>query len=206
MADNKYFKRAYGKKTLDETMELYDDWAAEYDQTVQEHGYQTPRRCAEALMRHYPNKAISILDIGCGTGLSGLALHQLGYHNITGSDLNAAMLARAGRLSGVYQELMLAKQDNPFDFEQGRFEVITAMGVIARNHAPPETILDVMNKLAPGGVFIFSLNDDTLKEAAYPDRVDQLLEQNIARCIEDIHGPHMTKLEMGSRVIVLEKL
>ena len=205
MADNKYFKRAYGEKTLAETMDLYDDWAAEYDQTVLEYGYETPRRCAEALARHYPDKTASILDIGCGTGLSGMALHQLGYVNITGSDLNAAMREQARRLKGVYQALILADQENPFDFEQGTFDIITAMGVIARNHAPPETLIRVMDRLALGGVLVFSLNDDTLKEPRYPEMVDQLLDKNIARAIEDIHGPHMTKLDMGSRVILLEK-
>jgi len=40
---------------------------------------------------HFPvDKAISILDIGCGNGLYLFTLKELGYHNVTGTDLSKA--------------------------------------------------------------------------------------------------------------------
>ena len=60
-------------KSVDETMELYADWAENYDDDVRNWGYATPARIASALKRHLPDLDARILDFGCGTGFSGIA-------------------------------------------------------------------------------------------------------------------------------------
>ena len=76
MADDRFLKQAYRLKTTDDTLDLYQGWADSYEATLREHGYVTPQRCADALSRHLDNKDSLILDIGCGTGLSGVALNK----------------------------------------------------------------------------------------------------------------------------------
>ncbi len=70
----KFLDKVYDAKGTDETRALYDDWAASYDAEIAENGYATPRRCAEALAGFATDPSLPVLDFGCGTGLSGLAL------------------------------------------------------------------------------------------------------------------------------------
>jgi predicted TPR repeat methyltransferase len=186
-------------------MAVYDDWAEEYDDIVLSHGYITPKRCVDALQSLEQDRNVSILDIGCGTGISGLALKEAGFTCVTGSEVNAAMLEKAKARKGVYTDLMLVDKDNPFDFPRGHYRHITAMGVIATGHAPASMIEDVLEKLAPGGMLVFSLNDHTLGFQEYPDTVDRVIADGRAECLYDEYGDHLPKLEIKARVIVLSR-
>lgn len=203
MGDNPYFKRVYKSQTSDEVMAVYDDWAEEYDDTVLSHGYITPQRCATALSSLESDPDVPVLDIGCGTGISGFALKNAGFTNLTGSEVNAAMLEKARARPGIYRDLMLVEMDNPFDFPRGQYRHITAMGVIATGHAPASTIEAVLEKLDPGGMLVFSLNDHTLEDPDYPGTVDRVIADGRAECLFDEHGEHMPKIGLRARVIVL---
>ena len=90
----KFFPKAYGLKTQNDINELYDEWADSYDDEVEENGYVSPTRTASALTQFLPLEA-SILDIGCGTGLSGVALNNSGFLNIHGTEINLSILVKA---------------------------------------------------------------------------------------------------------------
>ena len=44
-----FLKNSYVLNSVDNTRDYYRDWAASYDEEITENGYQTPKRCAEAL-------------------------------------------------------------------------------------------------------------------------------------------------------------
>ena len=205
MADDRFLRQAYRLKTTDDTLNLYQGWADSYDVTLREHGYVTPQRCADALSRHLDNKDILILDIGCGTGLSGLALNTAGFRNIDGTDLSEAMLEKARLHKGVYRSLHQTSLDNPFPFHKGAYAAITAMGVIADKHAPPETISQIISKLQAGGLFVFSLNNHTLENPAYMAACLAAETSGKATILEDESGPHMVELGMTSKIMVMQK-
>ena len=205
MSDNPFMKRAYQLKDQGETQAMYGDWAESYDQTMKDHDYQSPRRIVEALQRHSPDRKALIFDVGCGTGLSGQALVAGGYHNIDGSDVSPEMVAIARSLDGVYQNLDVVTLDNPFPFDDGHYQVITAMGVIADKHAPPETIDQLLDKLPKNGLLIFSLNNHTLENPAYMAACHAAQSSGKAAILEEESGPHMVKLGMTSKIMVLQK-
>ena len=206
MADDRFLKQAYKLKTMDDTLDLYKGWANSYDTTLREHGYVTPQRCADALSRHLDNKDAAILDIGCGTGLSGLALNKAGFHTIDGADLSEAMLEKARLHKGVYRSVQQTSLDDPFPFKKGAYDAITAMGVIADKHAPPETISHLISKLEPGGLLVFSLNNHTLENPSYEAEIEELVSQERAALREAEMGPHMTEYNMTSKICVLQAL
>ena len=80
----KFLDKAYQARDAASTRTLYDDWSASYDAEVSENGYATPKRCAEALASFTQDMSAPILDFGCGTGLSGLALKLAGFEVIDG--------------------------------------------------------------------------------------------------------------------------
>jgi len=205
MADDQFLKQAYRLKSQQDTLALYEQWAESYDGAVRAHGYVTPQRCAAALRRWQTDCTAAIMDVGCGTGVSGLALHHAGFQVIDGCDLSPAMLARAHALDDVYRTLSLAASDNPFDFETGAYQVLTAMGVIADKHAPPEAISALLKKLEPGGLLVFSLNNHTLENPAYEAAAKLAADTALAEILENEDGPHMNKYNMTSRIYVMRR-
>ena len=205
MSKNPFLKRAYRLKNQKDTLSMYGDWAATYDQTMIDHDYQSPQRIVEALLRHCADKSVAIFDVGCGTGLSGMALAKAGFTQIDGSDVSPEMIEIARQLPGVYRELTCVTLDDPFPFLDGAYKVITAMGVIADQHAPPRTIGQLLNKLHTGGLLIFSLNNHTLENPDYLQACHDAVTDGIAIILEDHDGPHMVKLGMTSKIMVLQK-
>ena len=105
MTKNPFLKRAYRLKNQQDTLSMYSDWAATYNQTMKDHDYQSPQRIVEALLRHCADKSVAIFNVGCGTGLSGIALAKAGFTQIDGSDLSPEMIEIARQLLGVYRQL-----------------------------------------------------------------------------------------------------
>ncbi|MBI1776384.1 MAG: tetratricopeptide repeat protein [Proteobacteria bacterium] len=110
---------------------LFDKYATEFDRhLIDKLGYATPALLAEMLRELLPPKRdMDILDLGCGTGLSGLALSAY-EGRLTGIDLSPAMLAQA-RSRGIYAELiegdiMEALAHQP----PGRFDLAMASDVL----------------------------------------------------------------------------
>ena len=205
MTKNLFLKRAYRLKNQQDTLSMYGDWAATYNQTMKDHDYQSPQRIVEALLRHCADKSVAIFDVGCGTGLSGMALAEVGFSQIDGSDVSSEMIEIARQLPGVYRQLTCVTLDDPFPFPDGAYQVITAMGVIADQHAPPRTIGQLLNKLHAGGLLIFSLNNHTLENPDYLQACHDAVTDGIAIILEDHDGPHMVKLGMTSKIMVLQK-
>jgi len=203
--DNPYLKQAYRLDSQQATKALYRDWAESYNDTMSSHDYQAPTRCAEALLRHLGDKTAPIFDIGCGTGISGQALANAGFTVIDGSDISDEMVAEARRLEGVYRALCVVSLENPFSFDAG-YAAITAMGVIAEKHAPPEAISQLLNKLSAGGLLVFSLNNHTLENPAYMAACNAVADAGEAEILEQEMGPHIVKLGMSSRIMVLRRL
>ena len=123
-------------RPVEETIEVYTDWAANYDSDVGVRGYHTPRRLAEALSAHLPDRDAPVLDFGCGTGLSGLALRAAGIAPLHGTDITPAMLDIA-KPKGAYDRLWQS-EPGKLDTAPGTYRAIVAAGVVSLGAAPPE--------------------------------------------------------------------
>ncbi len=200
-----FLQSAYRAVSPDETREFYQDWARTYDDEVRENGYITPSRCAAALAELVPDKAAPVLDIGCGTGLSGLALRDAGFRVMDGSDLSPEMLKGAAAHKELYRKLWEVDLKNPFPFAPATYQNAAAMGVLATSHAPAGTIDEILAILPAGGMFVFSLNDHTLKDPEYEARINENVDAGRAAVRFREHGPHLPGIGMQSRVYVLQK-
>lgn len=192
------------RRSLDDTIQLYADWADRYDADVKSWGYATPARIAEALAAHLPDKSAPVLDFGCGTGLSGLALKAVGFLTVDGTDISAEMIAQvAGR--DIYRNLWQS-ESGVLDFAPGDYAAITATGVISVGAAPPETLDTVLDYLAPGGLLALSYNDATLTDPAYMEALDHAIAAGKVGLRFFKHGPHLLEKDMKSTVYVLERM
>ena len=199
----KFLDKVYKARTAAETRALYDDWSATYEAEVAENGYATPARCADALARCVAFDA-AILDFGCGTGLSGLALRAAGFTTLDGVDLSADMLAQA-RAKGLYRALRQIGATDPLGVTPGDYAAIAAIGVIGAGAAPIAVFDRLMEALAPGGHLVLSFNDHALADPENEARLDTWVASGRARLAFREYGPHLPKLNLNSNVYVLER-
>lgn len=201
---DKFLKDTYDLSSARETRDHYQKWAASYDDEVGEHGYITPDRVAAALKTFVSDDHIPVLDYGCGTGLSGVALDKAGFRVIDGMDPTPKMLEQAAE-KGVYRTLIGFEISDPEPVKAGSYTAITAIGVIGSGAAPPETFDLLMNALPSKGYLAFSFNDYTLADHTYTSRLNDWLDMGHARLLFREHGPHLPGMDMKSDVYVVEK-
>ncbi|MEM8698809.1 MAG: methyltransferase domain-containing protein, partial [Pseudomonadota bacterium] len=108
---------------------LFNQHAEAFDGIlVEQLGYGVPALTAAALARKAPGPYRSMLDLGCGTGLAGLALaDQCG--RVTGVDLSEDMLALADARE-VYEALYIGDVVQFLEEEEERHDLIVATDLL----------------------------------------------------------------------------
>jgi predicted TPR repeat methyltransferase len=192
------------RHTVEETAAIYAGWADSYDADVAAWGYATPTRVAMALRRSGANPDKPLLDFGCGTGLSCMALKSVGFSQIDGTDISPEMLGKA-RERDLYQHLWQSDPGTLGHVKRGDYPTIVATGVISLGAAPPETLDMLLEVLPSGGFLAFSYNEATLADRGYTDRLDiAVLAPDIDLVFEE-NGPHLPAKNMSSTVYVLTR-
>lgn len=199
-----YLDKVYEARDAASTRELYDKWAASYEAETSANGYATPGRCARALRRFTDDLSAPVLDFGCGTGLSGLALKLEGFEVIDGYDLSADML-REARAKNIYRTLEQIEADDPLPFAPGDYPTIAAIGVIGAGAAPISLLHTLIRSLTEGGKMVFSFNDHALQDPANEAGLCEWLDCGAARLLFREHGPHLPGIDLKSNVYVIEK-
>jgi predicted TPR repeat methyltransferase len=202
---NGFLDKAYGARDADSTRQLYDDWAASYEAEVADNGYATPGRCAEALAANMSDLNAPILDFGCGTGLSGLALRLAGFSTIDGLDLSADMLTVA-KAKNLYRNLHQIDAGDPLPHTQGDYAAIAAIGVIGAGAAPISVFDTLMNGLTTGGRLVFSFNDHALEDPVNEGKLRDWLDSDRAALLFKGYGDHLPGIDLKSNVYIVEKL
>ena len=201
MTEDTLHAKLWKPRSVEETLALYRDWSLTYDEDVLSSGYVTPTRAAIALAPLVDLTA-PILDFGCGTGLSGLALRDAGFTAIDGTDITPEMLELA-RAKGIYRALWQSTADD-IGVKSGRYATILAAGVVSLGAAPPETLRRLLDVLPSSGHLAFSYNDPTLEDPAYTAELDAIVSEGHGVMFRE-HGPHLPENGMGSDVILLRK-
>ncbi|WP_147125024.1 class I SAM-dependent DNA methyltransferase [Shimia ponticola] len=205
MADNdSWTQDLWVEHTVEETQSIYRDWANTYDEDVLKSGYVTPQRIAAALAATQIPKDAAILDFGCGTGLSGLALAEAGFQTVDGTDISPEMLDHA-HTRGVYRDVVLGDA-GAIAFESGTHQAVVAAGVVSAGAAPPATLALLAHHLTTGGYLAVSFNDPSLKMGTYDAELERLVANGLLEVISRDHGPHLPEKGMGSDVTILRRL
>ena len=204
MTAKAFLDQVYTLETPEETKLLYDAWADSYETELMRNGYALPARAARALAAWTTDLDAPVLDYGCGTGLSGVALLQAGFNIIDGADLSAEML-QVAREKGLYRKLWQVDPEIPSGVRPGDYAAITAIGVIGAGAAPIDLFDTLMDTLEPGGLFLFSFNDPTLKDPAYDGKLHDHVDRGNARLLFQEYGEHLPELNMKSYVYIIEK-
>ena len=146
-----------------ETAAYYDAWAENYNENLAQWNYQSPTIVATMLRREVPAND-HVLDAGCGTGLSGKALHAAGFRRVTGIDISQASLDVAAQ-AGVYERLLQVNmQQTPLPLQTNEFAAVQCVGVLTYVPDTAAILREFCRVVRPGGLVAFTQREDLFKE------------------------------------------
>ena len=158
--------------------------------------YQAPERLGELIERVLGDrKGLRVLDLGCGTGLSGLRLRPRAAH-LTGVDLSPEMVEQA-RARNIYDRLEVAEITNWLAAEKSGYDLIVACDTLIYFGDLAPVVRAARSRLNDNGVLAFSVErgdggawrlTDSGRYAHHRD--------HIAQCAEAA-GLHLLRIEEG---------
>ena len=137
---------------------LFDDYAPRFDRhLVEALGYRGPAVLAAALERATPGRRFArALDLGCGTGLMGLALRGRAAR-IDGVDLSPAMAERA-RATGVYADVATGPLEGALAAATAAsLDLVLAADVLVYLGDLSAVFAGTVRALRPGGLIAFTV-------------------------------------------------
>ncbi|WP_244434071.1 tetratricopeptide repeat protein [Azospirillum sp. B506] len=146
---------------------LFDRYADRFDQDlVGKLGYAAPDLLRSAIDRVFPGAAgLRILDLGCGTGLAGVAFKPLAAH-LAGVDLSPRMVEKA-RHRGLYDELDVGDVVEAMERAPGGWDQLIAADVLVYIGDLVPIFAAAACALAPGGCFAATV--ERLPEGSSPE-------------------------------------
>lgn len=152
---------------------IYKKWAVEYDEDVKNMGYVAPYLAARYLLKWQRDRESMILDIGCGTGLVGEYLNELGYRNIHGLDLSPEMLSHA-KSKGVYKDLFCTNLDFVTDDFNGKCKSCICIGMFTEGHVKSDGLDKMIPLIEPGGYLCFTVQKRAYEKYDFGIKIDHL--------------------------------
>ena len=137
---------------------LFDGYAVNYDEIlVEKLNCQVPKLMLMEGIKQLPDKSVKldILDLGCGTGLCGVAFRDLAT-TLVGIDLSSGMLAKSGERE-IYTELLQGDILTVLENTEQQFDLVLSGDVFVYIGALDGVFSRVRKCLKTGGLFIFSV-------------------------------------------------
>jgi len=144
---------------------LFDRYAQSFDNHMNGRlSYSVPRWLKKQLKLHCRRRGgfNHLLDLGCGTGLSGVALKDMATYK-TGVDVSTKMLAVAEN-KRVYDTLICCDICEFLSVTDECFDLVTAADVLIYFGELTDLFGLVRKRLAVGGLFAFSSESGTVKD------------------------------------------
>lgn len=172
------------KKSLDPNtnkIDVYNDWAKNYDEYVNSLDYVGPKNIVlslKTILNENKNKKknLKILDFGCGTGKVGEELknHLNINYNLEGIDISQNMLANAEKKK-VYNNL--TNIDLTIKNYEEKYDIILSSGVFLEGHVNIENVNKLHKLLNENGILLFTIRNSFI-ESNKDDFLKYVLNNN----------------------------
>ena len=204
--DTGHFEAAYSLETNDQTRKHYKSWAKTYDHEVSEvNGYAQPQRVADMMLKLKCSPDSHILDAGCGSGLSGIAIKDAGFVNIDGCDFSPEMLEKSLE-KGCYGKLFEANLNKTMpQVDDNTYDVVTCVGVFSFGHVYPDACDELLRVLRRDGHLIIALNAPYWDKGELAEKLAKLELQGAIDILEKEYGEHLPGHDVYGWVIAAVK-
>ena len=178
----------YQLDSKEKVLKYYVNWTkkGEYNKNMVEWNYQAPQNTAKLFNKYAPNKNISILDAGCGSGLVGIELQKYGYTKITGVDFSNEMLNLIP--NNIYHQLELIDLNEKLKYKDSIFDAIICVGTFTYGHVKANALNELIRILKKNGLICFTINEGIYKKYQFDKKIEELSNNklwdiiNISKC------------------------
>lgn len=181
---SQFLQEAYGLETHEDMQLFYSNWADEYDTQLEDGlDYVAAGKTAALLMRYVESRSASILDIGCGTGLTSVDLAGAGYNTIDGLDFSAAMLEKA-RERQFYRDLFEADLNQPLTLADESYDAAVSSGTFTHGHVGSEPLDEIFRIIRPGGFFVCTIHADIYQSHGFDVKLESLNRSGLVETVD----------------------
>ncbi len=206
---------AYSVKSPDDNRRLYAKWAATYETSfVDAKQYRYPKAIAE-VFNDVVGPVTRVLDIGTGTGLTGMYLQRLRPDLvIDGMDISPEMLVQAKLKmcedgSSVYRELYERDLTKSVPNENPPYEALFSSGTFTHGHLGPECIVNLLPLLEGNGWLVVGVNNEHYEGKGFDQVLATLVADGLIQVPEilriDVYEPGSVHYGDQARVIITRK-
>ena len=173
---------AYSVKTPEDNKRLYAKWAATYDSSfVDAKQYRYPKAISECFDQVVTDDVVRVLDIGTGTGLTGMYLSRLRTGVVLdGMDISPEMLGQAKLKqrtdgSAVYRALYERDLTRDVPNENAPYEALISSGTFTHGHLGPQCLRNLLPLLANNGWLVVGVNNEHFEAKGFAGELESLV-------------------------------
>ena len=151
-------------------LEYYTNWTNDnqYNKDMIDWNYIAPSNAVKIFTNHTNNLSQKILDAGCGTGLVGKELKNLGFKNIIGVDFSQDMLDLVP--NNIYEKLDLVD----LDYKDNEFDSIICVGTFTYGHVKANALDEFIRITNSNGLICFSVNEGIYQKNNFDKKIQEL--------------------------------
>ena len=182
--------------------EHYDSWAKNYDrELLDQYGYCAHKLAVDAFAKIHLNRRAAIIDVGCGTGLVGLELSQIGYKAIDGVDVSQGMLDKSNSL-GIYRKLFQRRIGFDDLAALVGYSGVLCVGSFGLGHMGQEDIALLIEMAAPNAPIVIFMNAAPFDSQKYILTLERLSNEGfwVVEQLED--HKYMSALDRPGKLII----
>jgi len=152
---------------------VYQDWAKDYDKDNDDLLGTVSQPLAVKLLSEYTTKRdLSIIDVGCGTGIVGRELHKMGFSKFDGVDISKEMLGTA-KTRG-YSNLLIGSLNEKLPIKENTYDVAFCVGVFTHDHVKSDRLDELIRVIKSGGLICFTINEAIYETYGFNSKILKL--------------------------------
>ena len=205
-------KSVYSYKSSEDLKRYYNDWAMGYDKYAQDVNYILADHIAKVSSTLIPDDIVSVLDIGCGTGIVGESLSAYSPQClIDGVDISIEMInlakskKRADKLP-CYYTLYCEDLTQKNKSIEKKYDFIVSAGTFTLGHLGVKELIESIDFLKNKGKAIFSIKADHYENDNFYMALQICLGKNIINNLKiDQINTYNSDFNALSKIVVFTK-
>ena len=182
----------YKSQNEDELIGAYKDWALLYDKDNDDVlGTVSQPNSVKIFHEYLKDSKLKIIDVGCGTGLVGLELKNLGFSNFDGIDISQEMIDIAQ--SRGYNSLFLGNLNKSLPIGSNSYDAALCVGVFTHGHVGPERLSELVRIVKPAGIICFTINENVYESQGFDIAIKHLESINVWEVLDIRKHDYMVK-------------